>query len=55
MFKIPRGSKRSRRSSLIKTPKEARAPTAEGFSFFKIFTRSKSDFDLAWKIISRDE
>lgn len=47
MFKIPSGSKRSKTSSLIITPKEAKMPWAVGWAAFKDFTVSRSDFSLA--------
>ena len=53
MLRIPSGSKTSRRSCLIKTPKEARTPKAEGCSSFRALTVERSSFVLAWKRIWR--
>ena len=47
ILRIPSGSKRSKTSSLIMTPKEARMPWAEGLVFLRDFMVSKSDFSRA--------
>ena len=53
MFRIPSGSKTSRTSDLIMTPKEARMPWASGFLALISFAVSRSSLLLAWKIISQ--
>ena len=53
MFKMPTGSKRSRRSDLIKTPKEARTPRALGWESFSSRTVSRSARVWAAKRISK--
>ena len=55
MFKMPSGSKRSRISDFIRTPKEARTPKAEGWDFLRDFTVSSSDFVRAWKMILKED
>ena len=51
MFKIPSGSKRSRTSCLMRTPKEARMPRALGCSCLSCLTVSRSSRVLAWKMM----
>lgn len=53
MLRIPSGSNKSRRSDLMRTPKEARTPWASGAESLRFLTVSRSDFSLAWKIISK--
>ncbi len=48
-FKMPSGSKRSRTSGLMRTPKEARMPRASGCACLRRLTVSRSSLVLAWK------
>ncbi len=48
---MPSGSKRSRTSCLMRTPKEARMPRASGCSDLSRLTVSRSSRVLAWKMM----
>ena len=54
MLRMPVGSKRSRTSDLMMTPKEARTPKAAGFSALMVLTVARSSLVWAWKMISQD-
>lgn len=51
MFKMPSGSKRSRTSCLMRTPKEARTPRASECCFLSSLTVSRSSRVLAWEMM----
>ncbi len=50
---MPSGSKSSRKSDLIKTPKEARMPCASGCCFFSSAAVARSALVWAWKMMSK--
>jgi len=49
MLRMPSGSKRSRMSDLMRTPKEARMPRVSGCLALRDLTVSRSSLALAWK------